>query len=191
MLPAFFPVTLLGLLFVLLSTGLLWPRFRAWRAAEGRAEALLRKLLSAEEYRQLGQLGYLEVRSRAQPGRRYRIPRHWGLVQILEGGTEHDQGRGHGAYSAAVRRIADLIGQAPDLFRRHVEGHIYPTNPAAGEWEVRVVIVGVDQTGRQPMGRQWHYHPQVQGSTQQIVCVNLYDGPHRPPKRHGVYQRAP
>ena len=84
----FFLVALLGLLFVLWSTGLLWRRFRAWRAAEERAEeraeALLRELLSAEEYRQLGQLGYLEVRSRAQLGRRYRIPRHWGLVQVLE-----------------------------------------------------------------------------------------------------------
>ena len=88
MLPSFFLMATLGLLFVLWSTGLLWRRFRAWRAAEERAEeraeALLRELLSAEEYRQLGQLGYLEVRSRAQPGRRYRIPRHWGLVQVLE-----------------------------------------------------------------------------------------------------------
>src|SRR3989475_5202039 len=88
MLPAFFPVAMLGLLLVLWSTGLLWRRFRAWRAAEERAderaEALLRELLSEEEYRQLGQLGYLEVRSRAQPGRRYRIPRHCGLVQVLE-----------------------------------------------------------------------------------------------------------
>jgi hypothetical protein len=85
-------VAALGLLLVLLSMGLLWPRFRAWRAAgeqaqeraEERAEELLRELLSEEEYRQLGQLGYLEVRSRAQPGRLYRVPRHWGLVLTLE-----------------------------------------------------------------------------------------------------------
>jgi hypothetical protein len=91
-LPSFFLVATLGLLLVLWSMGLLWLRFRAWRGAEEqaeeqaeeRAEALLRELLSEEEYRQLGQLGYLEVRSRAQPGRRYRIPRHWGLVQVLE-----------------------------------------------------------------------------------------------------------
>jgi len=84
----FFSVAMLGLLLVLWSMGLLWPRFRAWRGAEEqaqeRAEALLRELLSEGEYRQLGQLGYLEVRSRAQPGRRYRLPRHWGLVQVLE-----------------------------------------------------------------------------------------------------------
>ena len=82
MLPLFCLVAMLGLLLVLWSMGLLWRRFRAWRAAEEqaeeRAEALLRELLSEEEYRQLGQLGYLEVRSRAQPGRRYRIPRHCG-----------------------------------------------------------------------------------------------------------------
>ena len=85
MLPLFFPVATLGLLLVLWSMGLLWRRFRAWRAAEERAEALLRELLSEEEYRQLGQLGYLEVCSRAQPRRQYRVPRHWGLVQVLEG----------------------------------------------------------------------------------------------------------
>ncbi len=88
MLPLFFPVATLGLLLVLWSMGLLWRRFRAWRAAEEqaeeRAEGLLRELLSKEEYCQLGQLGYLEVRSRARPGRRYRVPRYCGLVQVLE-----------------------------------------------------------------------------------------------------------
>ena len=34
----FFLVAMLGLLLVLWSMGLLWPRFRAWRAAEERAD---------------------------------------------------------------------------------------------------------------------------------------------------------
>src|SRR5437016_14547101 len=72
-------------------------------------------------------------------------------------GTDHDQGQGHGAYTAAMRLIAEGVGQAPGHFRRHVEGRMYPVDPAAESWEVRVRIHGVDSTARPPLMRVWHY----------------------------------
>jgi hypothetical protein len=67
-----------------------WRRRRnlglAQRQAQDRAEALLRDILTAEEYAQLREHGYLEVRSRSRPTRMYRIPR--GPVQV----TVHERG---------------------------------------------------------------------------------------------------
>jgi hypothetical protein len=58
-----------------------------WREAHERAEALLRDLLTEEEYRQLNRRGYLEVPSPTRPRRSYRIPRHQGQVKVFEGGV--------------------------------------------------------------------------------------------------------
>lgn len=57
-----------------------------WRAAEARAEALLRELLGAEEYAALQRDGYLRVASRLYPGRHYRIYRPPRLVEVYERG---------------------------------------------------------------------------------------------------------
>jgi hypothetical protein len=61
-----------------------------WRpdeqAARGRAEALLRELLTEGEYAQLERRGYLEVRSPSQPQRTYRVPRRRGQVVVCERG---------------------------------------------------------------------------------------------------------
>jgi hypothetical protein len=99
---AFFLVAGLELLFVLLIIGLLCrtpyrvlvqqPAGPAasrqdWRAAQERAEALLRELLTDEEYRQLERRGFLEVRSPSRPQRVYRIPRHQGQVKVYESGV--------------------------------------------------------------------------------------------------------
>jgi hypothetical protein len=58
-----------------------------WREANERAEALLRSLLSDEEYRQLNRRGYLEIPSPSRPRRLYRVPRHQGQVKVYEGGV--------------------------------------------------------------------------------------------------------
>lgn len=58
-----------------------------WRAAQERAEALLKELLTPEEYGSLRQRGYLEVPSPSRPQRTYRIPRHQGQVKVIEHGT--------------------------------------------------------------------------------------------------------
>jgi hypothetical protein len=58
-----------------------------WREAHERAEALLRELLTEDEYRQLNRRGYLEVASPSRPRRTYRVPRHQGQVKVLEGGV--------------------------------------------------------------------------------------------------------
>lgn len=58
-----------------------------WREAQERAEALLRELLTEDEYRQLTRRGYLEVPSRTRPRRIYRVPRHQGQVKVYEGGV--------------------------------------------------------------------------------------------------------
>lgn len=54
--------------------------------AEQRARALLREHLSANQYRQLLRLGYLEIPSRRHPGRCYRIPSTQRGIQVYEGG---------------------------------------------------------------------------------------------------------
>ena len=58
-----------------------------WREAQERAEALLRDLLTEEQYRQLGRRGYLEVSSPSRPRRVYRVPRHQGQVKVYEDGV--------------------------------------------------------------------------------------------------------
>ncbi|HZO33032.1 MAG TPA: hypothetical protein VFH48_44380 [Chloroflexota bacterium] len=58
----------------------------AQRVAQDRAEALLRDVLTPEEYAGLGERGYLEVRSPSQPTRIYCVPRGPGRVAIQEGG---------------------------------------------------------------------------------------------------------
>jgi hypothetical protein len=57
------------------------------RRAQDRAEALLKDMLTAEEYAQLSEYGYLEVRSRSQPTRTYRVPRGPARVAIHERGV--------------------------------------------------------------------------------------------------------
>ncbi|MGQ9524500.1 MAG: hypothetical protein ACUVTZ_06600 [Armatimonadota bacterium] len=54
--------------------------------AERRAEALLRQMLTEEEYRQLATQGYLKVSSPTVPNRVYLIPRYRGLVRVHESG---------------------------------------------------------------------------------------------------------
>jgi len=58
-----------------------------WREAQERAEALLKHVLSEDEYRSLDRRGYLEVKSPSRPRRVYRIPRHQGQVKVYEGGV--------------------------------------------------------------------------------------------------------
>jgi hypothetical protein len=59
-----------------------------WREAHQRAEVLLKEILTASEYVQLGERGYLEVPSPSQPTRTYRVPRRGGRVSIVESGVE-------------------------------------------------------------------------------------------------------
>jgi hypothetical protein len=93
-------------------------------------------------------------------------------------GTDHAVGAGHGAYTAAMQPIAEAIGRAPEHYRRFRLGSAPPSDPSIGLWEGQLVIIGVDLAARWPMSRQWHYHPRVQLSAQQIVGVNLYDEPY-------------
>src|SRR5260221_11609752 len=55
-------------------------------SAESRAKALLREMLSENQYQQLIKLGYLEVPSPSIDNRVYRIPVAWVLVQVDERG---------------------------------------------------------------------------------------------------------
>ncbi len=54
--------------------------------AERRADSLLRRLLSPEDYQQLTAHGYLRVKSPNVEGRTYLIPRYRGLVRVYESG---------------------------------------------------------------------------------------------------------
>lgn len=81
---------ILGLTTVL-GVALSWKRHNsrlelAHREAQDRAEALLRDLLTAEQYTRLGEQGYLEVPSPSQPTRIYCVPKGPGRVAIQEGG---------------------------------------------------------------------------------------------------------
>jgi len=58
-----------------------------WRQAQERAEALLKRVLSPDEYERLQRRGYLEVPSKLHPTRTYRVPRHQGQVKVFEGET--------------------------------------------------------------------------------------------------------
>jgi hypothetical protein len=91
-------IVFLGAL-VLLMAGLWWcheymrglraahlPLWRAYQAAEQRAEQLLRQNLIDRQYQHLLDTGYLEVPSRLCPGRIYRLPARPGRVEVYEAG---------------------------------------------------------------------------------------------------------
>ena len=91
-----------GLLLVLLLLGVLGPvilRLPARlnlpalgrhldREAQERAEALLKELLTDDEYFRLGRRSYLEVPSPSRPGRTYRVPRRPGQIGVWERGVQ-------------------------------------------------------------------------------------------------------
>jgi hypothetical protein len=54
------------------------------RSANRRAEQLLRERLTREQYDQLTKFGYLDIPSRLDPYRQFRIPRHRGRVLVLQ-----------------------------------------------------------------------------------------------------------
>jgi hypothetical protein len=56
-------------------------------SAESRAKALLREMLSENQYQQLIKFGYLEVASPTIDTRVYRIPGSGGLVKVFERGA--------------------------------------------------------------------------------------------------------
>jgi hypothetical protein len=65
-------------------------RWLPWRrAADRRAEALLRALLTRDEFASLCVRGYLELPSPGWPARTYRIPRTRGTVDVYEGARYH------------------------------------------------------------------------------------------------------
>lgn len=78
------------LVIALAASPMIWlliqPHVRAWFPAERRATGLLREVLTADEFRQLTWLGYMDVPSPAYTNRTYRIPRVRGYVQVMEGG---------------------------------------------------------------------------------------------------------
>jgi hypothetical protein len=78
------------LVIVLAASPMIWlliqPHVRAWLPAERRAMALLREMLSPEEFRQLTWLGYVDVPSPSDRNRSYRVPRTRGYVQVIDGG---------------------------------------------------------------------------------------------------------
>jgi len=58
----------------------------AWPNAERRAGALLRAVLTAEQYSQLIEQGHVDIPSPGDPERVYRVPRLPGSVQVRERG---------------------------------------------------------------------------------------------------------
>ncbi len=56
-------------------------------SAESRAKALLREMLTENQYQQLIKFGYLEVPSPSIEYRVYRIPQAGGLVKVFERGS--------------------------------------------------------------------------------------------------------
>jgi hypothetical protein len=75
---------------VLAASPMVWlliqPHVRAWLPAERRATALLREMLSPDEFRQLTWLGYVDVPSPTDQNRTYRVPRTRGYVQVIDRG---------------------------------------------------------------------------------------------------------
>jgi hypothetical protein len=70
-------------------------RPEVWRAplanihtAEGRARAMLREMLSDDEFQQVVEYGYLDVKSPSKPHRTYRIPSLAGRVRVFDHGRE-------------------------------------------------------------------------------------------------------
>jgi hypothetical protein len=84
----------LGWLLVLgVALLLLWPLARLLRSrpgpdAERRAELLVRDVLDDGEYTQLKRSGYIDVPSRARPGRIYRVPAAGSPVAVIEPGRQ-------------------------------------------------------------------------------------------------------
>lgn len=74
-------------------TGPLLGSFCRWlpwrRAADRRAEELLREVVSRDEFATLCLRGYLEVVSPSRPDRVYRIPRRRGTIDVFEQGRYH------------------------------------------------------------------------------------------------------
>lgn len=65
-------------------------RHLPWRRdAARRAEALLRSLVSVDEFASLCRHGYLDVPSPSRPERSYRIPRASGTIDVFEHGYYH------------------------------------------------------------------------------------------------------
>jgi membrane protein implicated in regulation of membrane protease activity len=65
-------------------------RWLPWRrSADQRAAALLRELLTRDEFAHLCLKGYLEVASPSRPDRTYRIPRTRGTIDVYERGRYH------------------------------------------------------------------------------------------------------
>jgi hypothetical protein len=62
----------------------LWRRWTAQREVRRRARALVRQVLSEREYAELRREGFVQVASRAHPGRTYRIPAGGSPVAALE-----------------------------------------------------------------------------------------------------------
>jgi hypothetical protein len=86
------PVRSSGLILAILVGAplLLW-RIRLWQgawqskhAAHRRAEHLLRERLTPCEYKYLQKFGFLDISSRLNPHRYYRIPKHKGRVWVYE-----------------------------------------------------------------------------------------------------------
>ncbi len=59
--------------------------FLSGMRAERRAEAVVRDLLTADEFSLLRQQGFLDVLSSGTPGRVYRIPARPGTVTVMDG----------------------------------------------------------------------------------------------------------
>ena len=77
-------------IFVVLSIILIWglaiASYLKWSEADQRAHELLRSVLSSEQYDQLTQKGYLDIKSPRDPGCISRVPLAQGLVKVIEQG---------------------------------------------------------------------------------------------------------
>jgi hypothetical protein len=62
--------------------------YREWLSAKRLAGELLRAVLTTEQYCQLMQLGYIDIPSRRDQERTYRVPHGPGLVRVIEQGRE-------------------------------------------------------------------------------------------------------
>jgi hypothetical protein len=59
-----------------------------WYRRDRRAKELLRSVLSSEQYRELTQNGYLDIKSPRDPECIYRVPQGPGLVRVIEKGQQ-------------------------------------------------------------------------------------------------------
>lgn len=84
-------LTALGWIVIALAVSpMVWliiqPYLKGWSPAERRAMHLLRDMLTPEQFHQLIWCGYLEIPSRVEPRRVYRVPRTRGYIQVIENG---------------------------------------------------------------------------------------------------------